>query len=86
MGDEEISKAVMRVLSNERVELGTGAGVITAVDIQRGSGDVVYVDVFYSLERGCGMCSVPDRMRTVQSELSDALRGCEHSIRLVEAA
>jgi hypothetical protein len=88
MGDEEITKAVMRVLASERPERGTAAGVITGVDIQRGSGegDVVYVDIFYSRERGCGMCSVPDHMRTVQAEVSHALRRCGHSVRLVEAA
>lgn len=86
MGDDEITDAVMRILMRERPEPGTAAGVITGVDIQRGWGGVVYVDIFYSRERGCGMCSVPNHMRAVQSEVSHALGGCGHSVRLVEAA
>jgi hypothetical protein len=86
MGDDEITAIVMEILMRERPEPGTAAGVITGVDIRRGWGDVVYVDIFYSRERGCGMCSVPNRMRTVQSEVSRALVRCGHSVRLVEAA
>jgi hypothetical protein len=86
MGDDEITDVVMGILLSERPEPGTAAGVITGVDIQRGSDGVVYVDIFYSRERGRGMCSVPNHMRTVQSELSHALGRCGHSVRLVEAA
>ena len=86
MGDEDVRRAVMGVLSREHPEPGTAAGIITSVDIRRGGGDVVYVDIFYSREPGSGMCSVPDHMRTVQSEVSHALRRCGHSVRLVEAA
>jgi hypothetical protein len=86
MGDDEISDVVMGVLMRERPEPGTAAGVITGVDIQRGWGGAVYVDIFYSRERGCGMCSVPNHMRTVQSEVSRALGHRGHSVRLVEAA
>jgi hypothetical protein len=86
MGDDEITDVVMGILRREHPEPGTAAGVITSVDIQRGWGGVVYVDIFYSRERGCGMCSVPNHMRTVQSEVSRALSRFGHSVRLVEAA
>jgi hypothetical protein len=86
VGDDEINNMVMGILMRECPEPGTAAGVITGVDIQRGWGDVVYVDIFYSRERGCGMCSVPNHMRTVQSEISRALGRSRHSVRLVEAA
>jgi hypothetical protein len=86
MGDDEITDVVLGILRREHPEPGTAAGIITGVDIRRGGGDVVYVDIFYSRERGCGMRSVPNHMRTVQSEVSRALGRCGHSVRLVEAA